>query len=74
MDYTFDKITVTQVMYEVASHLKEYEQLDDHARKQVLELVDDYKPENQQYTSFSLILKLYNCLLQFPISEWCVFW
>ena len=69
MDYNFEKITVTQVMYEVALHLKDYEQLDDHARKQLLELLDTYKPENQHYTTFSLILKLYNCLLQFPISE-----
>lgn len=72
MDYSFEKITVTQVMYEVALHLKDCEQLDDHTRRQLLELLDTYKPENQQYTSFSLILKLYNCLLQSPISEWCV--
>ena len=69
MDYNFEKITVTRVMYEVALHLKDYEQLDDHTRKQLLDLLDTYKPENQQYTSFSLILKLHNCLLQFPISE-----
>lgn len=69
MDYSFEKITVTQVMYEVALHLKDCEQLDDHTRRQLLELLDTYKPENQQYTSFSLILKLYNCLLQSPITD-----
>ena len=72
MDYSFEKITVTHVMYEVALHLKDCEQLDGNTRKQLLELLDAYKPENQQYTTFSLILKLHNCLLQFPISEWCV--
>ena len=69
MDYNFEKITITQVMYQVALHLKDNELLDDHVRKQLLELLDTYEPETQQYTSFSLILKLYNCLLQFPISE-----
>lgn len=69
MDYNFEKITVTQVMYEVALHLKDNEQIDDHVRKQLLELLDTYEPETTQYTSFSLILKLYNYLLQCPISE-----
>ena len=69
MDYSFDKITITGLMYEVALHLKDYRHFDDHVRKQLLELLDTYKPEKQQYTSFSLVLKLYNCLLQFPMSE-----
>ena len=73
MDYSFEKITVTQVMYRVALHLKDNEKLDDHVRKQLLDLLDTYEPETQQCTSFSLIVQLYNCLLQFPISKICVF-
>lgn len=71
MDYSFEKITVTQVMYQVALHLKDSEQLDGHVRKQLLELLDTYEPKTKQYTSFSLILELYNHLLLFPISEQC---
>lgn len=73
MEYNFEKITITQVMYEVALHLKDNEKLEDHVKKQLIELLDTYEPETQHYTSFSLILNLYNCLLEFPISEWCVF-
>ena len=73
MDYNFEKITVTQVICEVASHLRDNEKLDDHARKQVSELLDTYEPEAKQYTSFSLILQLYNCLQLYPISKWRAF-
>ena len=69
MDYNFEKITVTQVIYQVASHLRDNEKLDDHVRKQLPELLDTYEPEAKQYTTFSLTLQLYNCLLQCPISE-----
>jgi len=73
MDYSFEKITVTQVMYQVALHLKDKDRLNDHIRKQLLELLDTYEPETQQCTSFSLVLQLHNCLLHYPISKRCVF-
>lgn len=73
MDYDFEKITTTEMMYQVALHLKDNENLDDDVRKQLIGLLDAYETETPQYTSFSLILKLYNYLRQFPISErWCI--
>jgi len=69
MDYSFDKITVTQLMYRVAVHLKDIEQVDSDTKKQLSKLIDSYVPDSQQYTSFSFTSKLYNCLLQFPIGQ-----
>ena len=69
MDYSFDKITVTQLMYRVAVHLKDIEQVDSDTKNQLLELVDSYEPDSQKCTtSFSLISKIYHCLLEFPIG------
>jgi len=69
MDYSFDKITVTQLMYRVAVHLKDIEQVDGDTKKQLSKLIDSYEPDSQQCTSFSFTTKLYSYLLQFPIGQ-----
>jgi len=68
MDYSFDKITVTQLMYRVAVHLKDTEQVDSGTKRELSELVDSYEPGSQKCISFILTSKLYHCLLEFPIG------
>jgi len=69
MDYSFDRITVTQLMYRVAVHLKDIKQIDSDIKKQLSELVDSYEPDSQKCISFSLASQLYSFLLEFPIGE-----